>query len=530
MKPFTYLSVCSGIEAATVAWHPLGCTPVAFSEIEKFPSAVLAHHWPDVPNLGDLTKYHEWTIGSKPDLIVGGTPCQAFSVAGLRQGLEDPRGNLTLVFLGLLERVRPKWVVWENVPGVLSDKTGAFGAFLGGLGQLGYGFAYRIFDAQYFGVAQRRRRVFVVAHLGDWRRAAAVLFEPESLRGDPPPSREAWQGTAGGVANGAGSGCGRKSGTAGAVIAPDVVGALDTQCGGDTMSHQTVAQGHVIGTITARMFNSLGARDVEEGALLPVCYGLDSEHNGRKQLMGPVLARAGTNNLRPTVAVAHTLRAEHDGSEDGTGRGTPIVPVSFYANESRCDNIRQDGTSVPVKVGSGGTSGNPPAVAYPIDTMNHLGRGDDHSLGDFDPNGPQYTLTKGHSHAVACINMGGDKGGVSNTSDGSAFTLGTNEPHAVAFEPGSVARNAGPSGESPLSPTLRREMGDILPAVRMGMQVRRLTPRECERLQGFPDDHTLIPYRGWPAADGPRYKAVGNSMAVPVMRWIGKRIMEVDAL
>ena len=192
-----YLSVCSGIEAATVAWHPLGWQPVGFSEIEAFPSAVLAHRYPDVPNLGDMTNYKEWNL-EPIDLLVGGTPCQSFSVAGLRRGLEDPRGNLALTYVGILDRFRPKWCVWENVPGVLSSNGGRdFGSFLGALVDLGYGFAYRVLDAQYFGVAQRRRRVFVVGHLGDWRRAAAVLFEPESLRGDPAPSREAEKATAG---------------------------------------------------------------------------------------------------------------------------------------------------------------------------------------------------------------------------------------------------------------------------------------------------------------------------------------------
>lgn len=179
-----YLSICSGIEAASVAWEPLGWTPVGFSEIEPFPSAVLSHHWPDVPNLGDMTKHNEWTTTLQPDLIVGGTPCQAFSITGLRQGLADPRGNLTLTFLSIVAQYRPTWVVWENVTGILSDRTGAFGSLLGGLGELGYGFAYRVLDASYFGVPQRRRRVFVVGHVGDWRRAAAVLFEPESMQGN----------------------------------------------------------------------------------------------------------------------------------------------------------------------------------------------------------------------------------------------------------------------------------------------------------------------------------------------------------
>lgn len=185
-----YGSVCSGIEAATVAWHPLGWKPAFFSEIEPFPRAVLAHHYPDTPLHGDFT-----TIGADQygpiDLLVGGTPCQSFSIAGLRGGLADDRGNLALEFLRLAQRTRAKWLVWENVPGVLSSNGGRdFGAILGGMVELGYGFAYRVLDAQHFGVPQRRRRVFVVGHLGNWQRAAAVLFERHSLSGHPAPRRE----------------------------------------------------------------------------------------------------------------------------------------------------------------------------------------------------------------------------------------------------------------------------------------------------------------------------------------------------
>jgi len=186
-----YLSVCSGIEAATVAWHNLGWKPIGFSEIEPFPSQVLAHHYPDVPNYGDMTNFKEWNV-DETDVLVGGTPCQSFSVAGLQKGLDDPRGNLSLIYCGMLKRFQPRWFVWENVPGVLfSNKGRDFGAFLGAVAELGYGFAYRVLDAQYFGVAQRRRRVFVVGHFGDWRPATSVLFERESLRGDTAPSRKA---------------------------------------------------------------------------------------------------------------------------------------------------------------------------------------------------------------------------------------------------------------------------------------------------------------------------------------------------
>ena len=193
MEELRYLSVCAGIEAASVAWHELGWTPVAFSEIEKFPSAVLAHHYPNVPNWGDMTKFKEWP-DANINVLVGGTPCQSFSVAGLRKGLADPRGNLMLTYLAIADKYRPEWLVWENVPGVLSSNKGRdFGALLGGMAELGYGFCYRVLDAQYFGVAQRRRRVFVVGHLGNWQRAAAVLFERESLCGNPAPRRETGQ-------------------------------------------------------------------------------------------------------------------------------------------------------------------------------------------------------------------------------------------------------------------------------------------------------------------------------------------------
>jgi DNA (cytosine-5)-methyltransferase 1 len=191
-----YLSVCSGIEAATVAWHHMGWNPIAFSEIEKFPSQVLAHHYPNVPNLGDMTKYKEWTLSESIDILVGGTPCQSFSVAGLRKGLDDPRGNLALTYVGILDKFRPKWCVWENVPGVLSSGGGRdFGSFLGALGELGYGWSYRVLDAQNFGVAQRRRRVFVVGCLGGWGSSSKVLFESESLSGNIAKGRSSWKET-----------------------------------------------------------------------------------------------------------------------------------------------------------------------------------------------------------------------------------------------------------------------------------------------------------------------------------------------
>jgi DNA (cytosine-5)-methyltransferase 1 len=189
-----YLSLFSGIEAASVAWEPLGWEPMAFAEIEPFPCAVLAERFPYVPNLGDVSKI-DWSAfveeHGRPDVLIGGSPCQSFSVAGLRKGMADPRGNLMLEYLRAVDETNPKWVIWENVPGVLSADGGrAFGTLLGALVEIGYGFAYRVLDAQFYGVAQRRRRVFVVGCLGDWRGAASVLFERESLRWDSPSSRE----------------------------------------------------------------------------------------------------------------------------------------------------------------------------------------------------------------------------------------------------------------------------------------------------------------------------------------------------
>ncbi len=453
---FSFLSVCSGIEAASVAWEPLGWKACAFAEIEKFPSAVLAHHWPETPNLGDMTKHNDWPDTLRPNLIVGGTPCQAFSVAGLRQGLADPRGNLTLVFLSLLAQFRPQWVVWENVPGVLSDKTGAFGAFLGGLGELGYGFAYRVLDAQYFGVPQRRRRVFVVGYLGDWRRAAAVLFEPESLRGDSPPSRQAREGSA---------------------LGP-VAGTLDSRHAGGFQSVQSAAANHLIpetvGTICADSHpGSYTGQDAYTGRLIATAFGGD---------------------------IARTLSARHD-SSPCADRGMDVV--AFYPTNRQPEFGNYQNVSPAVKVGSGGSSGNPPAVAFTTEQTPKFNHDQALTLTKQSPTGG------GQPQCVAFpldLRNGGrdpekhdkqNRQGVGVGEDGEpSHTLSTACVHGVATS----------------------------------MQVRRLTPRECERLQGFPDDHTLIPWRGKMAPDGPRYKALGNSMAVPVMRWIGERISQMNTL
>jgi DNA (cytosine-5)-methyltransferase 1 len=420
-----YLSVCSGIEAATVAWHPLGWEAAAFSEIEAFPRAVLSHHYPDTPCHGDFT-----TIGADEygpiDLLVGGTPCQSFSVAGLRGGLADERGNLALEYLRLADRARPRWLVWENVPGVLSSNAGKdFGTFLGGLAELGYGFAYHVLDAQHFGVPQRRRRVFVVGHLGDWRRAAAVLFERHSLSGHPAPRREKGQ------------------------AAP-------------TIPSRSSAGG------------GLGTDFDCDGGLIPSTGDVSHCLNA---------GGMGHQNYETETLIAHSLRAEgFDASEDGTGRGTPLVPVAFNitpSNSNKDYNARESERAQALTAG-----GNRPSA-----------RG-----------GDLIAFAQNQRDEVRLLSVAG----------------------AIAAEPGIkqqtyVADTLTSNGDAHSG--YRDEKGLVSHA----SAVRRLTPRECERLQGFPDDYTLIPYRGKPAADGPRYKALGNSMAVPVMRWIGERIALVDA-
>jgi DNA (cytosine-5)-methyltransferase 1 len=331
-QPMRYLSVCSGIEAATMAWHDLGWTPAGFSEIEPFPSAVLAHHYPNVTNFGDMTKYKEWNLDGSIDLLVGGTPCQSFSVAGLRKGMDDPRGNLALVYCGMLDHFRPNWFVWENVPGVLSSSGGRdFGSFLGAVAQLGYGFAYRVLDAQFCGVAQRRRRVFVVGYLGDWRPAAAVLFERHSLRWD--------------------------------------------------------------------------------------------------------LAPSAPQGKEPTAYFESSLAQYREGDIGGTLKASGGV------------------------LGGGSET----FIAHPVDV-------------------PDVMATLLSSTA-----------GISRP--GNAVT------EHITYIPMS------------------------------NKKVRRLTPKECERLQGFPDNFTNVPWRKKDTApDGPRYKALGNSMAVPCMQWIGDGIDLVDKL
>ena len=438
-----YGSVCSGIEAASVAWYPLGWHAAFLSEIDAFPRAILQHHYMETPLHGDFTTIRAGEY-EPIDLLVGGTPCQSFSVAGLRGGLDDDRGNLALKYLKLADRLRPRWVVWENVPGVLSSNGGRdFGSILGGLVELGYGFAYRVLDAQFFGVPQRRRRVFVVGYLGDWRPAAAVLFERQSLRGDSPPSREAGKGIANALTERPDRGGGNSEGQR--LIVPEPARCVATR----------------------------------EGS---------------------------SQDYETTTMIAHTLRAEgFDASEDGTGRGTPIVPVGITIHgtdkTARVASFTDVAGSLRTKPPGSIENSSSTAILQPL--------------------------------AFSCKDHGADANEIAPT----LRAMDHLESHANAG--GQVAVAFYPTNRQPefgnyqdVSPPVKvgSASGGNPPGVSNGSAVRRLTPRECERLQGFPDDYTLIPYRGKPAKDGPRYKALGNSMAVPVMRWIGERIQSVESI
>lgn len=464
-----YGSVCSGIEAASVAWEPLGWQPAWFAEIEAFPSAVLATHWPDVTNLGDMTgiaaAVHAGDVEA-PDVLVGGTPCQAFSIAGLRNGLADKRGQLSLSYVELANAIDDKRrergeeeaiIVWENVPGVLSSKDNAFGCFIGALAGEScelqpaggkwpnagcvYGpsriVAWRVLDAQFFGVAQRRRRVFVVASARKGFDPAEVLFEFDSMRRDTPPRRE-----------------------------PQTAVTTDTGSSAEGGSHwdnpanphPTLNQSNNIGGIGAsnqEVFAQRGAGLVS-GAYSDISRTLLAKENDStaEDLDTYILAYGGGNtggNIDvATACTAHGVRMDFD-----------------------TETFAVHGTQDP-------------------DTNHELA----HTLGR---NHGQENVIITEPYTIAI--RGREEGStVEVRNDGTANAL--------------LTPNGGCAG-----------MG--VGAVGWGMQVRRLTPVECERLQGFPDNHTLISWRGKDAADcpdGPRYRAIGNSMAVPVMRWIGERI------
>lgn len=473
-------TVCTGIGAPEMGWKGLGWEYKFFSEIEPFPCHVLAHRYgagrpmampspydeglalkeirarkaaikgvcklPEtglIPNLGDMNQILDNPlIDELPiDLLCGGTPCQSFSVAGLRKGLDDPRGNLMFAFLAIAARTRARWLVWENVPGVLSSNGGRdFGSFLWALGQIGYGWAYRTLDAQHFGVAQRRKRVFLVGYLGNAAPATAVLFERHSLQRHP-----------------------KKGGKTGQAVA----GTLAARAGG---GHGTSSQEARGGMLTP--FTSNG-------------YGGYGEGIG-------------------------TLRA--DGGDSGAGSETIIAPTldASYGTKYGLDNQHIDG-------GAGLFVYDTTQITSPQCRANPKA------------NDPRHALASNQHPPLLAFRASGQDGFTpSETSPPLLESHGGGAVPTVAFRHTQSVSDTGIPSEE-LSPSLRA--GDAQGLSVSGnphVGVRRLTPTECARLQGFPDDFLDIPYRGKAAADGPKYRALGNSMAVPVIGWVGGRIQQVE--
>ncbi|AOS74424.1 cytosine methyltransferase [Pseudomonas fluorescens] len=490
--PITYGSVCSGIEAATQAWHPLGMRAAWFAEIEPFPSAVLAHHYPDVPNHGDMTKLAALVLAGKipaPDALVGGTPCQDFSVAGMRAGLGGERGQLTIKFVELadaIDHVRTARgeaecvLTWENVPGVLSDKGNAFGCFLGALAgedcelqppgkkwqDAGcvYGpkrtIAWRVLDAQYFGLAQRRRRVFVVASARDGFDPTEVLFEREGVRRDTAPRR------------------GEK--------ADSPVGTLRSTDGGSDVDHAVA--GHLQSTAfggganceqtevaTALSAHPGGTRMDAETETFVVTAPLTTNQYGDHESRESLLVVHGTQDPGFSDKLAFAL---------GRNNGQENAVLAFSCKDHGADAGE---------------------IAPTLRAMNHSGS---HANA-----GGQVAvcITGDITHTMKAEGFDGSEDG---TGRGQPIVAYRDVAQTLTSNYGKQVDNT----DSSLGPNV----------VSSTSAVRRLTPRECERLQGMADDYTMFPWRGKPASecpDGPRYKAIGNSKAVTVVRWIGRRLL-----
>jgi DNA (cytosine-5)-methyltransferase 1 len=525
-----YLSLFSGIEAASVAWEPLGWECVAVAEVDAFASAVLAHRYPSVPNLGDVTKIDAADLAAlgRIDLVVFGSPCQDLSVAGKREGLAGERSGLFHVAVDIVRWAREycgcRWALWENVPGAFSSNKGRdFAAVVGELAGVdlavppkGWGtegaavgsegmVEWAVLDAQWFGVAQRRRRVFALADFGDWASRPPVLLEPQGLRGDSPPRREPGQGASTDVAPGLVS-SGRGVERAGETRGQDPVVAVRSISTGD-VAHCLNAGGmgridYESETMVVEPY-TLAIRGREGGATL------EARQDGvSNAILTPTGGRSGVG----VGAVAFAFDTQQITSAANKTRVSPELPASTLAKASRMH------------------------VAYSIMPMNS---GKDYKARETDIAQP----------IMAAGGRIGNQGGRSGVGVGAvAFAVGadcyngalTGDVAATMGTPGSSVNASGPTvltqavcATGEVFHTLRADGFDASEdgtgrgggAVTLsGLQVRRLTPIECEKLQGFPPGWTAIPYRGKPAADGPRYKSLGNSMAIPVVSWIGRQI------
>ena len=484
-----YASVCSGVEAASLAWIPLGWEAVWFSEIEPFPCAVLKERFPNVPNLGDMTKIEGEKYRGTVDLLVGGTPCQGFSAAGKQGGLNDPRSALCLAYCRLLETMRPRWFVWENVPGVFSTNGGEdFREFLRKIDEIGYSVAWRVLDAQFVrvdgfprAVPQRRRRVFVVGYSGDWRYPASVLFEPGCLPGDTPPRRVKWEGVAADA-----KGSIRETGEG---VAPDAKGGNNEAGSGVFWNGNDYAE-----TLKA---NCDCDRMPDKGRMNCVIDTRSKNPNGL--VISIASGQAGELGCIGEE-FSQTLSRNNGGF-------SYIVTASFMGGQGKkAGEIRT--AQVPELLCVHGSQD--PIVQ--ADHANAIGR---------------------NNGAENCVCQYGDVAGALTARHDSSPCA--DRGMSIVYENHAQDSRVKPCGEC--SPQLNAKAGTgggNLPLVQECFPttaVRRLLPVECERLMGFPDNWTRIPWRGKPAEDcpdSPRYKACGNSMCVNVMRWIGMRIEYVE--
>ena len=476
-----YLSIFSGIEAASAAWKPLGWKCVGFAEIESFPCKVLVHHYPDVPNLGDVTKITEADIMclGNIDIIIFGSPCQDLSVAGKRKGLAGERSGLFHTAIKIIKWARIhcglRWALWENVPGAFTSNSGRdFAAVVESLAGVevavppkGWGtegcaigekgmVEWAVLDAQWFGVAQRRRRVFALADFGDWSRRPPVLLEPESVRGDSAPSRSAGQSVAGTLTRGVGE-RGAEDGERGLL---HVTHALTAN--GFDASEDGTGRGTPIVPSVSMCLNAggMGRIDAESETLIPHAYM-------------PARSFGADGGINEHFAERDVCDALHTAS----GSGNKALLIAFNYNAQACQLPRPER---------------------------------DTSVAD------SLTCSQGAAVAFSCKDYGADA--VSDVAP-TMRAKGVSEQQAVAFAQNQLGEIRVGEVANTIN-TNSNASGRNTPMVQTDMQVRRLTPRECERLQGFPDDWTALEK----AADGPRYKALGNSMAVPVINWIGRSL------
>lgn len=551
----------SGIEAASVAWEPLGWEPVAFSEIEAFPCQLLAKRFPHVPNLGDISKVDWSKYHGTVDLVVGGSPCQAFSVAGRRRGLVDERGRLMLEYVRAVREIHPNWVLWENVPGVLSQSNGdAFETLQRELADCGYSLAWRTLDAQFYRVAQRRRRVFLVGHLGENSYPAAVLFERESLLWDSASSREKRKELAR-----ASRGCARGGDRAGSAwsIAGNVCDRNARQNGSGVSEGVaptlTVVDRHAVAYDDQGCINPWAPqhdRVFTPGSVYQTLYA----HGSGGADCGAVLDTLAFDTTQMTNKdnrskpqwgdPCHTLSATND---------PPSAVIAFQGNASGSRGFGESEELSPT-LRAGGSCGNQaPAIAFKYHQGSKAGSAgadsdvsptltaDFHQpaicVSTFDPRvtcGEDVSATfKANGHAPAVCFNSGNANDVASVGDGQidlaptlrASRSGTNGTPAVCM----ASTQANAEIEREMCPTLAARQHKDPPVLfardvpfevawRWPWIVRRLMPVECERLQGFPDGWTDLGN----TPDTPRYKALGNSMAVPVMRWIGGRVQMVE--